>query len=270
MRLFSVFAGKVAGKIRKRCFVRSKSIVAGRDKKGLEHLGTRYGGWWLDTALTNQITPTDFVISCGAGEDLSFDLAIQKRTGCTVVIVDPTPRAVAHFGQLLDAAAHGRTIPINNGPIDYDTRGVDFTKLIFESVAIWNCDEPLKLWFPPNPSHVSLSIKKANGSRGYITVPTSTMFGLVKKYSIPRLPLIKLDVENAEVIIVNDIMERGMRPRQLALEIDDLNFPGATTMARVSDLTAALNKYGYSARFFDGEANFLFLDRAPPPAEELA
>lgn len=265
MGAFSGFADKVSSKIRKLGFVRYNKIVGGRDADGLEYLGTRYGGWWLDTASTNEITPSDIVISCGAGEDLSFDLGLHQRTGCTVVIVDPTPRAIAHFTELRDAAARGESIPINNGPAMYDTDGVDFAKLIFEPQAIWNREEDLTLWFPVNPSHVSLSVMKSKNGQERITVPATTIAGLVKKYAIPRLPLVKLDVENAEVAVVNDIIERGFRPQQLALEIDELNLPGAGTMARVRDLTNRLTAYGYAARFFDGEANFLFVDERPDP-----
>jgi prepilin-type processing-associated H-X9-DG protein len=267
MGTFSGFTDKVSSKIRKLAFVRYKTILGGRDADGLEYLGTRYGGWWLDTASTNEITPSDFVISCGAGEDLSFDLGVQQRTGCTVVIVDPTLRAVAHFTELKEAAARGASIPINNGPRMYDTAGVDFAKLILEPQAIWNREEDLTLWFPVNPSHVSLSVMKNKSGQERITVPATTIAGLVKKYEIPRLPLVKLDVENAEVAVVNDIIDRGLRPRQLGLEIDELNFPGAGTMARVRGLTNRLIEYGYVARFFDGEANFLFVDgRADPQA----
>lgn len=265
MGAFSGFADKVSSKIRKLGFVRYNKIVGGRDADGLEYLGTRYGGWWLDTASTNEITPSDIVISCGAGEDLSFDLGLHQRTGCTVVIVDPTPRAIAHFTELRDAAARGESIPINNGPAMYDTAGVDFAKLIFEPQVIWNREEDLTLWFPVNPSHVSLSVMKNKNGQERITVPATTIAGLVEKYAIPRLPLVKLDVENAEVAVVNDIMERGFRPQQLALEIDELNLPGAGTMAKVRDLTNRLTAYGYAARFFDGEANFLFVDERPDP-----
>ncbi len=265
MGAFSGFADKVSSKIRKLGFVRYNQIVGGRDADGLEYLGTRYGGWWLDTASTNEITPSDIVISCGAGEDLSFDLGLHQRTGCTVVIVDPTPRAIAHFTELRDAAARGESIPINNGPAMYDTAGVDFAKLIFEPQAIWNREEDLTLWFPVNPSHVSLSVMKNKNGQERITVPATTIAGLVKKYAIPRLPLVKLDVENAEVAVVNDIIARGFRPQQLALEIDELNLPGSGTMAKVRDLTNRLTAYGYAARFFDGEANFLFVDERPDP-----
>jgi hypothetical protein len=270
MGAFIGFANKVSSKIRKLGFARYESIPGERDRDGLEYLGTRYGGWWLDTALTNEITPSDFVVSCGAGEDLSFDLGIQQRTGCTVVIVDPTPRAVAHYTRLRDAAAQGGSIPINNGPGMYDAASVDFAKLILEPQAIWDRDEDLTLWFPVNPSDVSLSVMKNRYAEARITVPATTITGLVKKYAIPRLPLVKLDVENAEVAVVNDIIARGIRPRQLALEIDELNYPGAGTMARVRDLTSRLTEYGYVARFFDGEANFLFVDGRPDPQTWLS
>ena len=60
--------------------------------------GTGYGGWWLPENAG--IGPTDVIVSAGAGEDVSFDLAAQYRFGCEVPLVDPTERAVKHWEQV--------------------------------------------------------------------------------------------------------------------------------------------------------------------------
>lgn len=252
-------AQKVEFKVRQRLFVRRGEIAVNRDRAGLIRLGSRYGGWWLDAALLDAMGPHDLMISCGAGEDISFDLEVQKRTGCHVVLVDPTPKAIRHFDQLRAAAATGGTIPINNGVHFYPTAGVDFSKISFEPFAVWNQDGTLKLWVPPDPNHVSLSVVNYENSDKSIEVPATTVSAVAAKYQADAVAIVKLDIENAEVVVVNDLLDRGLRPQQLAVEFDELNFPNRHTMTALRQMLAKIQRCGYAARFFDGEANFLFI-----------
>lgn len=62
--------------------------------RGYERLGTRYGGWWLDTRL---VGPHALLIDCGLGEDISFPTAFLRRFAAARVIgVDPNPRSLAY------------------------------------------------------------------------------------------------------------------------------------------------------------------------------
>jgi FkbM family methyltransferase len=62
--------------------------------RGYERLGTRYGGWWLDTTL---VGPQPLLIDCGLGEDISFPTAfLQRFPGARVIGVDPNPRSLAY------------------------------------------------------------------------------------------------------------------------------------------------------------------------------
>lgn len=62
--------------------------------RGYERLGTRYGGWWLDTTL---VGPQPLLIDCGLGEDISFPAAfLQRFSGARVIGVDPNPRSLAY------------------------------------------------------------------------------------------------------------------------------------------------------------------------------
>lgn len=63
----------------------------------LVRLGTEYGGW---TVLADGDLFGHYAILCGAGEDISFDIALSERFGCEVIIVDPTPRAVSYFERM--------------------------------------------------------------------------------------------------------------------------------------------------------------------------
>lgn len=64
-------------------------------------LGTAYGGWsFIATPDLNGCT----VLSCGVGEDMSFDVEFAATFGASIVLVDPTPRAVTHFNQVISAS----------------------------------------------------------------------------------------------------------------------------------------------------------------------
>jgi len=62
--------------------------------RGYQRLGTRYGGWWVDTRL---VGPQPLLIDCGLGEDISFPAAfLQRFAGAHVIGVDPNPRSLAY------------------------------------------------------------------------------------------------------------------------------------------------------------------------------
>jgi len=62
--------------------------------RGYERLGTRYGGWWVDTKL---VGAQPLLIDCGLGEDISFPAAfLQRFAGARVIGVDPNPRSLAY------------------------------------------------------------------------------------------------------------------------------------------------------------------------------
>ena len=67
-------------------------------KSELLRLGSQYGGWVL---VPNESLKGATILSCGLGEDASFDVKIAKFYQARVVIVDPTPRAIEHFNAVM-------------------------------------------------------------------------------------------------------------------------------------------------------------------------
>lgn len=62
--------------------------------RGYERLGTRYGGWWIDSRVMG---PQPLLIDCGLGEDISFPAAfLQRFADARVIGVDPNPRSLAY------------------------------------------------------------------------------------------------------------------------------------------------------------------------------
>ncbi len=57
----------------------------------LIYLGTDYGGWAIDERL---IKNNSIIYSFGVGTDISFDMELITRYGCSIFAFDPTPRCI--------------------------------------------------------------------------------------------------------------------------------------------------------------------------------
>lgn len=69
--------------------------------QGYARLGTRYGGWWIDTTI---VGPQPLLIDCGLGEDISFPAAfLDHFPGGRVIGVDPNPRSLSYCRALCPA-----------------------------------------------------------------------------------------------------------------------------------------------------------------------
>lgn len=210
------------------------------------------------------------IISCGLGEDASFDVEIASRFDAKVIIVDPTPRAILHFGEIQkrigQPAIQGYVRGGRQPTTSYDLSSVAKDSLILEPLALWVEITKLKFFAPPNPDHVSHSIinfqNNYSQSTAHIEVPTITPEALLEKYQLETVQLMKLDIEGAEVNVIKHMLEKSILPRQILIEFDELNVPStrAKTNAEVTD--KALRQAGYACRYFDGLSNFLYTLRS--------
>src|SRR5216683_7977874 len=135
---------RIEARLRRTAFSPVRWISRQVSPQSLTRLGTAYGGWTFhpDPSLEN-----GKVLLCGAGEDISFDLAIQKQFHCEVAIIDPTPRAVRHFESVEAAHAAGVKHSINNSLSEmYDFACVDFRKIRFVPVAVWRERSEVRFW----------------------------------------------------------------------------------------------------------------------------
>ena len=72
------------------------------------------------------------------------------------------------------------------------------------------------------------------------------------------IPLIKLDIEGAEIEFLVDCMNKGFRPRQILVEFDELNIPSARSFERVTYINQILINNNYQLLKTDGQADFLY------------
>lgn len=222
-----------------------------RTRRDCVRLGTEYGGWWFDPSL-----PLDggLVVSASAGEDISFDIAIASTCGVDVLIVDPTPRAVAHVEAVLSRPRKPATTPFVDGdqqPVEaYDLEHVRSGQVILAAVALWSEDRELSFHPPLDPEHVSHSVEDwrrtpSDTSPPPITVPGRRLSTLLDPDDLTRLAILKLDIEEAEVEVLDDILSEGICPPQILVEFDQLQNPTAASRARVRQALGQLDSAGY-------------------------
>lgn len=230
----------------------------------LTRLGTEYGGWVFEPSA-NLYSAT--ILSCGLGEDASFDVAFASRFNARVIVVDPTPRAIAHFHEMLGRVgqpATRRYIKGGRQPVEaYDLAGLSAQSMVLEPSAVWTTNTRLKFFAPPDAEHVSHSVMELPEEhpriRAHIEVDSTTVESLLKKHRIKDLPLIKLDIEGAAGPVIGHMLASAIYPHQILVEFDELNTPSALSKHAVEDTHRQLRRAGYTCRYFDGRANLLYI-----------
>lgn len=195
--------------------------------KDLAHLGTPYGGWYFVNLPSLRSAN---VLSAGLGEDASFDLAMAQIYGAKVLMIDPTDRAEQHFKGIQSRKIEIPNEPFSAGGVQpigsYNLGGVSLANLLFRKAALWVTSGTVTIFPPTDLAHVSWSItdyqnfrkKKSNGSE----VNAVTYGAICQEFFEGVAPeLVKLDIEGAEVAVIQDILFNP--PRQLLVEFDELS-----------------------------------------------
>lgn len=229
----------------------------------LLRLGSDYGGWFLvhDESLFGTT-----MISAGLGEDASFDVEFANAYNAKILLVDPTPRAIEHFQRIQERIPQSSSVDYVNGgkqPIDsYDTEFLSKASFILEPSALWKKSKELEFYAPPNKEHVSHSIVdyqneyRKDGEK--ITVKSLTFTDLLKKHQFIHDPkILKLDIEGAEIELIDHLLSKGHRPKQILVEYDELSTKKKTGLKRVMRTHRLLRKKGYSLVFFEKQ-NFTY------------
>jgi FkbM family methyltransferase len=136
-------------------------------------LGTAYGGWKLPDGLLGR----DSVCYCiGTGEDVSFDLALIERYGCTVRAIDPVER---HASYVLGATARE-------------------PRFSFRQAALATRDGPIRMQAHHEQDSASVSAAGLYQTDSWTEVPGLTLATLMRDWDDQRIDLLKVDVEGLE------------------------------------------------------------------------
>jgi FkbM family methyltransferase len=232
----------------------------------LVYFGSPYGGW---TFVPTENLRNSTVISAGLGEDASFDIELATHYGCRVVIIDPTPRAVEYFELLIsnlgNSKIHDYSLGASQDVESYDLSNVTRDQLYLIPKALWNTKGKVRFYRPTKQSRISYSIlnyrNNYSTTTNYIEVECDTITSLLSELNIrfSDIPLVKFDIEGAEIEVLHDMFENDLLPQQILVEFDELNKPSLKGLERVDRAHRLLRDRGYDLIHTDGQADFLYL-----------
>ena len=195
--------------------------------RGYLRLGTRYGGWWIDSAALGQ---TPLLVDCGLGEDISFPLAFVERFGGSVIGIEPNPRSLDYCRPRCPA-------------------GMEIVPQ-----ALWTkAGERLNFHLPRPQTQLPKGADGVSGSlvgsHEYVAggedlaVTTTTLAEILDAAGCEECDILKLDVEGAEYDVLAELCRTGeiRRTRQLLVEFHHgvTHHTAAETAATASALASA-------------------------------
>ena len=174
--------------------------IAGQElwlKKEYQIQTVSYGEW----EFSPQYLGDDAIIySLGVGDSIEFDLKIINHYKVLVFAFDPTPYAMEWIDK--------QVIP---------------KELKFYPWAVSGKDGEFKM--TPRVNHKGhkseimwTELLPNEHSEKSITVPSLTIFSIMKKLSHQKIDLMKVDVEGAEYEIIDHLIQYNIKPKQLLIE----------------------------------------------------
>jgi FkbM family methyltransferase len=188
----------------------------------MRRFGTNYGGWSLP--VDAELGPTSVVYSAGVGEDISFDLLLQHTYGCEVVLIDPTERAKLHYDEVQAFYTTGDLKFTGDVQRDYlstiSSAKPDFSRFTYVPKGLWHLPTTLKFYKPVNPTFVSHTFIGNMYSDDYVMAEVDTVGNIMKELGHSKIDLLKLDIEGAELTVLDNLLREHIYPRYLCVEFD--------------------------------------------------
>lgn len=154
---------------------------------------SRIGGAVSWNVKMQGIDEKSFVISAGAGHDISFELDLVARTGCRLVLLDPSPTGCKTVGNM--------KLP---------------PEITFESTALSDRTGHIILAKPVNMLEGSWRVA-VDGDGDEMACTTITE--IMDRYSKSSIDLLKIDIEGFEYQVLQDMLIRKIPVKQICVEI---------------------------------------------------
>jgi FkbM family methyltransferase len=215
-------------------------------RTALVKVGTRYGGWYIPLFIN--LDENSIIYSGGAGEDISFDLHLSDLYGSEIILIDPTKRASEHFKNIIKYYNGEKELKQFEGDIQLDYKDnisklkPNLKKFSFLELGLWDQEKELKFYKPEDEKYVSHSLIDGMFSDKYEIVKVSTIDKIMKDLCHENIDLLKLDIEGAEVKVLNDMLDKKIYPTYLLIEFD-LILKGKDNDGEGKKLIKRLEKY---------------------------
>lgn len=188
----------------------------------MEKLGTGYGGWQVPREM--ELNENSIIYSAGVGEDVSFDVLLSEKYNSHIYLIDPTERAYTHFCQVRDYYTNKKWK--FTGDIQPDYYGMmykvkpNLEKMYYIKKGLWKERDILKFYKQTNEEYVSQSLIKNMFGENYTKVEVLSIKDLMEEKGHARVDLLKIDIEGAEVEVLNKMLDDEIYPKYLCIEFD--------------------------------------------------
>jgi FkbM family methyltransferase len=199
----------------------------------LLRLGTKYGGW---TFVNSFDLKNSTIISCGAGEDISFDIDFINYYNAKVILVDPTPKAIIHYNEVIKKSGQKRKIDeYSYGKVNsdsYDLININKSNLLYIDKAVDISSGKARFYFPKIITNTSNSLIKEgmHDNENYILVDTITIGDLMAQYDIQNIDILKLDIKGKEIDVIKDLIIKKIFPKQILVDFEGLFLPSKASI----------------------------------------
>lgn len=212
----------------------------------MEKLGTDYGGWLIPKNIS--LNEDSIVYSGGAGEDISFDLKLQDKYNCWIIIIDPTKRAIKHYEEVKKFYNDNNFKFTGNIQKDYiqniKNLNINFNKIIFLDMGLYNKKDLLKFYKQDNPNYVSQSLENNMFGNNYDVVKVDTIKNIMNQLNHNNIDLLKLDIEGSECDVLDKMLDDNILPKYLCIEFD-LLLKNKDFNKKTEKIGVRLKSFGY-------------------------
>lgn len=199
-----------------------KTVIKRKEKLMFLGGGADYGRKFLPLGL--KLTGSDICISAGAGEDISFECELAKRYPCTIMVMDPTPRAIAHYKKLCEMTAKGEKLNIDNDEESfYEITEDALKKIAYFEYGLSGESKKKKFYYPENSEWVSCSEFSETKGHFFVSDCFSYLDFLQYHHIDPEnVKILKLDIEGSEYEVIRNVINNNILPDILLFEIHKL------------------------------------------------
>ena len=197
-------------------------------------LGTNYGGWILP--IDCSLNEDSIIYSGGVGEDISFDILLSSKYDCNIYLIDPTKRAFSHYNECVkyfknnynisDSISDNDERKMFTGDIQKDYLKIiknttpNFNKIHYYDIGLWDKKDTLKFYKQNNHVYVSQSIISNMFGNQYDIIEVDSIKNIMNKHQHTHIDLLKLDIEGAEINVLEQMLNDNIYPHYLCIEFD--------------------------------------------------